>query len=249
MGTKIVAKDVIAEGFSIEYSAAVSRGLEAIHFLNTSPQKAARNYAPGKPSGGVVGNPVAYSDRLACKGLTDYIQTALSESDSMTFFCIARSSEDNSSDAKRPGFFGNYSTSGLGVDGAAADGTVMYFRTVGNMAAAAGYGNTAADKTFPLATLSAADAAKWSLYVVQISTAGITFRDITNNRSSTQNGTGGLPRRRSLTKFQLGSNPSRFGGTCDVAVWQAHSVSLTEDEIATTIADLRGYALRKGIVV
>lgn len=249
MGVRLIAKDVDAENFATEYAAPVRRGLEAIHFLNTSIQKSARNYAPGKPSGGVVGNPVAYSDRLACKGLTDYIQSSCPEFDSMTFFCIGRSSEDNSSDAKRPGFFGNYSMSGIGVDGGAADGTVMYFRTAGNMAAAAGYGNTAADKTFPLATLSALDAAKWSLYVVQVSAAGITFRDVTNNRSSTQSGTGGLPRRRSLTKFQVGSNPSRFGGTCDVAVWQAHSVALTEEEITTTIADLRAYALRKGIVV
>lgn len=249
MGVRLIAKDVDAEAYATEYSAPVRRALEGIHFLNGSPQKAARNYAPGKISGAVVGLPTAFSDRLSTVGLVSYIQSSVAETDAMTIFCIARSGDANTSDATRPGFFGNYSYAGVAADGGAADGTVMYFRVAGGMAVAAGYGNTAADRIFPIASLPTTDAAKWALYVVIVSTAGITFRDVTNNRAITQTGTTGLPRRRAVNKFRLGSNYDRFGGICDMAVWQAHSAVLTEEEIATTTADLRAYAARKGITV
>jgi hypothetical protein len=247
MGVRLIAKDVDAEAFATEYSAPVRRGLEGIHFLNTSIQKAAHNYAPGKKSGSVVGVPVALADRLTTVGLVSYVQSEVAESDSMTFFCIARSGDANTSGGTRPGFFGTYT--GLGADGGAADGIAMFFSGPGAIAVNGGYGNTAADKVFPRASLSSADAAKWALYVVIVGPTGITFRDITNNRAATQTATSGLPRRRTLNKLRLGSLFQDFGGTCDLAVWQAHSVVLTEDEISTTIADLRAYALRKGIVV
>lgn len=247
MGVRIIAKDVDAEAFATEYSAPVRRGLEGIHFLNTSVQKAARNFAPGKPSGSVVGSPVAAADRLSTVGLVSFIQSAVAETDSMTIFCVARSGDSNSSAATRPGFFGTYA--GLAADGGAADGLILFFSGTGFISVNAGYGNTAADKVFPRASLSSADAAKWALYVVMVSPTGIVFRDMTNNRSVTQNATSGLPRRRSLNKFRLGSTFNDFAGTCDLSAWQAHSIILSEDEIATTVADLRAYVARKGIVV
>jgi hypothetical protein len=87
------------------------------------------------------------------------------------------------------------------------------------------------------------------MYVCIVTATGVTFRDVTNNRAQTTAATAGLPRRRSLNRFRLGSTFNDFAGSCDLAVWQEHSVILTEDEIATTVADLRTYAARKGIVV
>ncbi|WP_054881675.1 hypothetical protein [Pseudomonas sp. NBRC 111128] len=247
MGVRIVAKDVDAEAYATEYSAPVRRGLEGIHFLNTTPQKAARNYAPGKKSGTVVGSPVAKADRLSTVGLVSYIQSEVAETDSMTIFCIARSGDANANAATRPGFFGTFR--GLAADGGVADGLIMFFSTAGSIAVNAGFGNTEADKTSPRAALSDANASSWALYQVTVSSAGITFRDVTNNRSQTTAVTNGLPRRRSLSKFRLGSTFNDFAGTCDLAVWQAHSVILSDEEISATIADLRSYAARKGISV
>jgi hypothetical protein len=247
MGVRLIAKDVDAEAFATEYSAPVRRGLEGIHFLNTSVQKAAHNYAPGKKSGSVVGVPVATADRLSSVGLVSYIQSEVVEADYMTFFCIARSGDSNSSAATRPGFFGT--SRGVAADGGVADGVVMFFSATGFMALNAGFGNTEADKVSPRASLTSANAANWALYVCQVTPTGVNFRDVTNNRAQTTPATVGLPRRKSLNKFRLGSTFNDFAGSCDLAVWQAHSVVLAEDEITTTIADLRAYALRKGIVV
>ena len=247
MGARLIAKDTDAEDFVTEYSAPVRRGLEGIHFLNKSVQKAAHNYAPGKKSGSVMGTPVALADRLSTVGLVSFIQTDVLEADLMTFFCVAKSDNANSSAATRPGFFGT--SRGVAADGGVADGLVMFFSAPGFIALNAGYGNTEADKSSPRASLSSADAAKWALYVCIVSATGVTFRDVTNNRAQTTAATAGLPRRRSLNRFRLGSTFNDFAGSCDLAVWQAHSVVLTEDEIATTVADLRTYAARKGIVV
>ena len=247
MGVRLIAKDVDAEAFATEYSAPVRRGLEGIHFLNTSPQKAARNYAPGKKSGTVVGAPVALADRLSTVGLVSYIQSEVQETDLMTFFCVARSGDSNTSAGTRPGFFGTFR--GLAADGGVADGVIMFFSGPGNISVNAGYGTTEADKVSPRAALASTNAANWALYVCVVTATGVTFRDITNNRAATTPASPALPRRRSLNKFRLGSTFNDFSGSCDLAVWQAHSVVLNEDEITTTIADLRAYALRKGIVV
>ena len=247
MGGRLIVKDVDAEKFATKYSAPVRRGLEGIHLLNTSPQKAARNHAPGKKSGKVVGAPCAFADRLSTVGLISYIQSDVRETDLMTFFCIARSGDSNSSAGTRPGFFGTFR--GLAADGGVADGVIMFFSGSGNIAVNAGYGTTEEDKVSPRAALVDTDAANWALYVCVVTATGVTFQDITNNRATTTLASPALPRRRSLNKFRLGSTFNDFAGSCDLALWQAHSVVLTEDEITTTIGALRAYALRKGIVV
>lgn len=249
MGVRLIAKDVDAEAYATEYSAPVRRALEMIHFTNVSQTKAARNYAPGKAQGIVVGAPVASADRITCNGLTNFIQSGIQEPSAITFFMIARSGDSNTSGATRPGFLGTYD--GLAADGGASDGFALFFSGTNAISVNACYGNTAADKTFPRATLVSQDAANWALYSVVISSTGIVFSDLTNNRTTTQSTTGGLPRRPTVNKIRIGSlfNPSGFTGSCDIAAVQLHSAVLTAEEQAATVADLRAYALRKGIRV
>ena len=249
MGVRLIAKDVDAEAFATEYAAPVRRALELIHFTNGNPAKAAHNLAPGKAQGSVVGAPVASADRLTCNGLTNFIQSGIQEPSAITFFMIARSGDSNTSGATRPGFLGTYD--GLAADGGASDGFALFFSGTNAISVNACYGNTAADKTFPRATLVSQDAANWALYSVVISSTGIVFSDLTNNRTTTQSTTGGLPRRPTVNKIRIGSlfNPSGFTGPCDIAAVQLHSAVLTADEQVATVADLRAYALRKGIRV
>lgn len=247
MGARIIAKGVNAEDYVSEYSALVTRGLEAIHFTNVNLAKAARNYAPGKAQGAAIGAPVPSADRIACVGQSDFIQTGIQEPSQMTFLLAARSADANTSASTRPGFIGTYD--GVAADGGAADGFAMFFSGNGQVAVNAGYGTTAADKVFPRANLSAANAATWALYSVVISSAGITFKDLTNNRSVTQSATSGLPRRPSTNKIRLGSLFRDYTGKCDLAAMMLYSVVLTDDEQAQVAADMRGYLARKGITV
>ncbi|MBA6130004.1 hypothetical protein, partial [Pseudomonas juntendi] len=228
MGVRLIAKDVDAEAYATEYSAPVRRALEMIHFTNGSPTKAARNLAPGKAQGSVVGSPVASADRITCNSLTNFIQSGIQEPSAITFFMIARSGDSNTSGATRPGFLGTYD--GLAADGGASDGFALFFSGTNAISVNACYGNTASDKTFPRASLPTQDAANWALYSVIISSAGIVFNDLTNNRTITQSTTGGLPRRPSLNKIRIGSLFTGFSGSCDIAAVQLHSAVLTAEE-------------------
>ncbi|MBK5008378.1 hypothetical protein IAE33_000238 [Pseudomonas sp. S60] len=247
MGVQFLADGVDAEAYVTEYSPPVRRAVEAIHFTNNSLAKAVRNYVKGKAQGSVVGTPVVLADRVTCNSLTNFLQLGVQEPSQLTLFLIARSGDANSSGATRPGFVGTYD--GLAADGGAADGLAMFFSGNGQVSVNAGYGNTASDKTFPRANLSAADAASWALYSIIVSTAGIIFTDHTNNRTVTQSTTGGLPRRPTVNKLRLGSLFKDYAGSCDVAALQLHSAVLTASEQALTVADLRAYAARKGIKV
>jgi hypothetical protein len=247
MGVRVIAKGVDAEQYATEYAAPIRRGLEAIFFLNTSLEKSARNYVAGKPQGSIVGSPVANPNYLATKGRVNYVQTQLAETADMTIFVLARTSADGSVIAERPMLFGNYQT--LNADGGAAFGVCMYLTSPTRFNAGAGFGADAAANELRLAGLTKADIAnKWNLYGMVVSSAGLTLRDFTTNQTSTAPGVA-LPRRLASGKIRIGSGVTAFDGSADMAVFQAHSVALTETEIQTTVADLRAYAARRGIVV
>lgn len=247
MGVRLVAKGVDAEQFASEYSAPVRRGLEAIHFLNVSVAKAAKNYAPGKSQGVVIGAPVASAAYLSCNGTVNCIETSVPETDNLTIFVVARTAADGSVVAERPMFFGNYQ--GLHVDGGAAYGMSLYLSAHNRMSGTAGFGASVADNANVQAGITKPAVANlWALYMVQVSASGTTTRDFTAGMVQTT-GPAGKPRRLATGKIRIGSGQSNLLGACDVAVFQAHSVVLTEAEIGITVADIRAYMSRRGVTV
>lgn len=246
-GVRLVAKGIDAEQFASEYSAPVRRGLEAIHFMNTTVAKAAKNYAPGKDQGLIIGAPEPASGYLSCKGTVNCIETSVSESENMTLFVVARTAADGSIAADRPMFLGNYQ--GTNADGGPAWGVSLYLSALNRVTGTGGFGVDAADNTNVLAGVTKpAVANKWGLYMVQVSAAGITTRDFTSGLVQSTSPSG-RPRRFSSGKVRVGSGQTNLLGACDVAVFQAHSVVLNETEILATAADLRAYVSRRGIVV
>lgn len=246
MGVRLVAKGVDAESVATEYAAPVRRGLEAVHFLNTSLTKAARNFAPGKGQGKVVGSPVPQAAYLSCKGTVACIESAMAESESMTLFIIARTAADGSVVPDRPMFLGNYQ--GQNVDGGTAWGVSIYLGALNRITATAGYGSDAASNTNVLAAVTKTAVANlWGLYMIQVTPTAVVIRDFTSGL--TQSASPSLPRRLAIGKIRIGSGQSNLLGSCDVAAFQGHSVALTEAEIQSTVADLRAYAARRNITV
>lgn len=251
MTTRIVAKGSNIEDKATKYSANIRRGLKGIHFLNTEKEKIAHNYAPGNQDaqGSVVGSPVISPGYAALKGRQNYVQSGIAEADEMTVFCIARSSDTGLDSATRPSFLGTQQ--GVAPDGGTSDGINMYMTSVGSGAFSftAAYGNSDADRTNLVCSIPWTNRANFALFEATISSLGITFRDVTNNRTNTVTPPVGLPRRRSTNKLRIGSAFNAFDGFCDVALVQAHDVILTTEEKDATIAQLRRYALTKGITV
>lgn len=244
MGVRIIAKDVDSEAYATEYSPPVRRGLEGIHFLNGTPTKAAHNYAPGKPSGVVIGAPVASQGFLSCKSLSNFIQTGIPETDLATVFVIARSTDLGTSDAVRPAFYATQD--GPGADGAGTAQGLALWHSGSQVRSLVGY-LTPESTTFIDVNLVEPLVANFAIYVQIVAANKIELRDVTRSISGSVVPAG--TRRRTTNKFRIGSSFKSLRGTSDIAVFQAHSVVLSEDEIAATVADLRAYAARKGIMV
>ena len=251
MGTQFIARNVDAEAFAREYAAPVRRNLEAWHFLNTSAAKASRNYAPGKPSGFVVGAPVESAGFMTFKGLANYIQTATPETAEQTFFSVVRSADTFASDANRPMFYGTFKQPlPGGTDTDTTFGCALYATTATGITATAGRGNTTADDTAAGVSLAGQTLASWSL-IVQTVYADLTP---TTTKNETDGATGtasasALPRLVSAGKYRIGSGFLQFGGLTDMAFFAAYSAVLTASEKAAVVADIRAQMLRRGVVV
>lgn len=251
MGTRVRASGTKVDHIAKTYSAEVRRGLLGIHFLNTENARAENNYAPGKQAakGIVVGSPVFTDSYASIKGRLNYIQSGMAETDEMTVFCIARSGDTGLAGATRPSFLGT--EQGAAAAGGTSSGINMYMTSAGGglVSFTAGYGNNDADRTNLVCSLSRANITTFALFVATVSAAGITFRDVTNNRTNTVTPPAGLPRRRSVNQLRLGSCFNSFDGFGDLALVQVHDVVLTPTEISAQIAQHRKYALSKGMVV
>lgn len=242
-GVQVVAKGVDAEQYATEYAAPVRRGLEGIFFLNTSLEKCARNYAPGKLQGCIVGNPAPFPGYVSLKGATNYIQTQIPETTELTMLVIARQVSDPANPTGIAMFCGSYLSGSL-------SGVSMYCPVVmgDRFAGTAGFGIDEAGNSNVVTSITPVNLAAFGLYSVTISASGVTTRSHTANLTNTN--TQLVPRRLAPRTMRIGSGYlSSHNGVNDVAVFQHHSVALTADELAKTVADLRAYAARKGIIV
>jgi len=246
MGVRLIAKGVDAEQYATEYAAPVRRGLEGIFFLNTTLAKAARNYASGKPQGSIVGAPVPSSLALAVKSRVNFVQTQISEVAEMTFFIVCRTAADGSVTADRPMFFSNYQ--GVNLDGGPSFGLAFYLTSPTRLSGGASYGSDAATNELKLAGITKPSVANsWALFSLSVGPTGVTLRDHTVGNSATISAS--TPRRTATAKIRIGSGVSAFDGAADVAVFQAHSVALTDTEITSTVLDIRAYMARRGLIV
>lgn len=245
MGTIIKASGVDAEQGATEFIPPVTRGLEGIFFLNSSREKASRNYAPGKPDGAIVGTPTINPSYINARSQSNYVQTEVVESEEVTIFCIARTTDPGSNLPTRAAWYGTYRNQG--ANAAVWNPGVSAWRDNGTFRANAGYGDDPAAPVQRQVVISAADFSAWSLYVHRVRAADVYFTDVTRGLSGSTSAIGA--RQRSVGKFRIGGVYYEFLGQCDVAVWQVHSVALNDQEIASIVANLRAYALKLGITV
>ncbi|MBN3864666.1 hypothetical protein HCU66_20755 [Pseudomonas frederiksbergensis] len=241
MGVQVVAKGVDAEQYATEYAAPVRRGLEGIFFTNTSLEKCARNYAAGKPAGSIVGAPAPAAGYVSLKGNTNYIQTQIQETESITMLVIARQVLDPANPAAITMFCGTYNSGQV-------SGVSIYIPAADRVSGTAGFGIDDAGNANTVTSVSPLVPTNWGLYSVTISPTGVTTKSHTANLSTTNVRVD--PRRPSTRTVRIGMGYyAAHSGLSDIAVYQHHSVALTADELTKTVADLRAYAARRGIVV
>lgn len=251
MGTAITAKNSNAENAGMrKFSPPVSRSLEAWHFLNEGVAKAATNYALGKNDAQVIGAPLEFPSYIQFKGLTNYLQTEVKESATSTTFSVIRTKDTLAGADHTPAFYGNYRSGvqggsylAVGINDGLLTKVSSRFSNVGQSAVTSS----------PITLLAGMiNLGEWSL-VIDITKSGF---------NAIQNATTGLGRERtdvtygrsiSAEKYRVGSmhdTSTPWKGTADMALWAHYSTELTPSEIASTVAVIRAYMLRRfGIAV
>lgn len=236
---RLIAKGVNAEDFALEYAAPVRRGLEGMFFLNSNLEKLARNYAPAKAQAKVVGSPSVSTNWATLTGASNYIQTEIDETESMTLFVIFRSGLVSGGPGVMP--IGNYNVG-------SPTGISIYSANPDRVAGTAGSGNDDASNTNNTCSVIGYPISNWGLYSVVITPTGISARNHTANLSNTA--VISMPRRLAPRKLRIGSGySSQLAGTCDIITAQIHSIAMTEEERLATVNDHRAYAARRGIQV
>lgn len=251
MAVHIQSKGVDGEGYATEYIPPVTRGLTGIFFLNTSLAKCSNNYAEDKKDGLPVGVPVPAASYLTCKGVTNFIQTEIVETESMTMFMVERWLGTTLAPTVPPVSeiniaIGNYNNA-TGTD---PTGIHMYHSLSDRIAGGAGYfdnGNNGLNRNVTVSIIIP-DARQWALYSVNFGPSGVTLRDYTRNLKVTTAATGA--RNVSTRPVRVGSgNATQQSGLIDMAVAMTYNVELTLAEQDLVAADIRAYCARKGITV
>lgn len=236
---------VSAEDTAVKYQPPVTRNLEAWYFLNTNADKAARNYALGKPDGALVGGPTVAANYAAFTGNTKYLQTQVADAALQTIFALVKTPDTLADDAHSPIFYGTEASGSAGTSLAWRQASNQLWFSGAHLTSEEGPGQTGIP-AFLNSTNS--DLGNWNIFVgVNMST---TNRLINATRAVEHTATpSAYPRSPSTQRFRIGSDYTTSGssGISHVALWAHYSDVLTDDEIAAVVANIRAYAAGRGI--
>ena len=241
MGTEIIAKGVFAESFATEYAPVVGRGLQAIHFLNSSITKAAHNYARGGVDAQIAGTPAEAANRIGFKSLSNYLQSSVPESEEMTIFAVIRSGDTLEDAAHSPVVCGSRQNN--------IGGAQMFFQpAAGNFQFLADFWTDAAHtsalpRNVSLINVTEIDLSNWSLLVAQARVDRVSIANMTTG-ASRESSIQSFGRRVPDSTFRIGSawpTTTAYAGSVEMAFIQMHSAALSPTEISETATDIRRY--------
>lgn len=260
MGTIVqILGGTSAEDNAIEYLSPVRRGIDCIHFANTSKDKALRNFVYGKTKGQALGDFDVQPNYTATANQNAGISTSMTDSLDLTWFCVMRG-PDTQTGVKSAAYVGNYG--GTPATGTAAANSGMSF--YGNLSsgvlnfsypyATDANPNTVLTTQVAMANTPLAVQQNWSLLSLRCNSATqIEAINHTVSESTVYSSAFSATRRRSILMNRTvrlgGHGLGSFTAGCQIAAFQGHKVALTDIERAQVIADLRGYMARRGVTV
>lgn len=227
----------------------VSRNLRGWFTFDTDVGSFGRNRARGQPNAQIVGSPIAYPTHGRFKGLQNYLQTQIGDSDEITIMVVGRAVATPTGVADGALLVGGYigTSQTPGITGAAAGGNI-FFNNATSTFCSASRNNGSGATTAGSVSLVGTPPTSWALRAMRAKTGGVSkIFDLTAGISSV--GTSVLQRALSDTKIRIGSATTDFAGECDisvVAIWAGYH---TDDEIAQNAVLMRNRMQRLGISV
>lgn len=254
MGIKLISNNTLAP-WNSKVVPPVSRGLEGWFNFDTDAGRFGYNRALGKPDANIIGAPVAFATHGRFKGLSNYLQTKIAETDEVTLIVVGKAAAaipagaSTTGDANTPFYVGNYRGNSVtpGVTGSAY-GASLYHVATATLTGGACRDNGAGGATSAVNSVSGEVPTDWSIRVMRSSSAMLTkTQNLTKNLMSQGNDV----RARALSDslFRIGSGTAAFGAEVDISAVIIHSVVLTDDELAKQVEIVRKRMARLGIVV
>ncbi|MGO1160532.1 hypothetical protein ACTOV4_01075 [Brucella sp. C7-11G] len=229
-----------------KYLPSVLDGLEAWHFMDGGVERAALNFALGKPDADIVGTPVAGEGYVRFKGLTNFLQGKLPEALEETTFIVARTLDALSSDATRPMLCGTFRNPAIADPARSSFGSAIYMTEA--VTAHGTAGRRRPDGSFTSGGAgTVANVVNWALYCLTVSEATTVMRDYTTGTTRVTAETG--TRDVSSGKHRIGSGFQQFGGECDIALYARYSRALDTVDRNALVTEIRQIVALEGVVV
>lgn len=238
MTTIIFNSDLEALATKISYSV----GETDVYITNGNLSKITRNFTTGQVEGVVVGVPVITGTSTQFTGLSNYINTQIDETATMTIFTICKRPVGGTADDAMV-----VSNNGT-VNGDTGIGSSIWLKGNGNYAFATARDNGSGGQTAATAEFVVATPTNWNLLVASCSANLTTLTCPTTNQ--TANSSNVNARFVKSAKMRIGSSYSESRtGVVDVMVTVVVPRVLSVNETAQVVAQLRAYALKHSIVV
>lgn len=247
MGVKIISNSPAP--WNVPVSVPVTRGLEGWFTFDTDSSRFAINRVKGKPKAQVIGTPVAYPTHGRFKGMTNYLRTAIPETDEFTFLVVGKAVVAPTGNVDGVALVASYLGDPVapGITGYPA-GANLFLRSAAGGTAAAARSDGAGGSVPDMVGIPNGSPTSWRILVARAKSGeGTKFFDLTNNTV----GIGTDTRQRILNNrtLQIGSAYKDFNGESDISSVAIFSKALTDAEINATAALMRVRMARLGIVV
>lgn len=249
MGILIRVKNASFENNAVAFVPPVADGLEYLNFFSGGATNVARNLAPNKPNGALVGTPVYQANSTVFSGQTAYIETSVSDSPEMTMIAVARAVADSTahiissfSGPRANGVAGtSYGKTMWFTNPTNGDGWVQIQTVQGRWDGVAG--------SLALNTISGTLPINVNQWVAVTGLMGINSNQMRNNTTGhvdtdpTQ-----LQTDPTSMKLRIGS-ATIASGSAEIAFAAVYNRLLSTDEVEKVYSFIKSYYARRGIAI
>ncbi|CAN7267962.1 hypothetical protein [Caballeronia sp. LjRoot31] len=231
--------------------------LKLWHFFGSAAGPLGKNLVVGAPDSVVVGSPVLSPRYASFKGVTNYLQTPVSQTGDFTIIAVMRSTDTFADDSHRPMFISNYGGTRLN-DTVPCVGVSLYVdmtpsaAPVGHLEGMSGIydGTPGGASQTGFGQLTIADMTQWRCVVVSKIGATRILYDLTGNASNSWFQPANMLDDISSAKFRIGSSwGQQFKGICDMAMAALYSRGMTLAEVTTLYTFLKQFYARRNIAI
>ncbi len=250
MGVQINIGSIVGESKFYKFAAKVPLGLEGAYFFGKDASLLEHNFAPNKNAPKLIGHPELFDGYARFKGLKNYIDTGIQETEELTCFIICKTTETEFTSTKnRPMFFGTYKSPRQDTE-TLTYGVSLYTDAINKLTFANTILINDTESTTGGTSYGTANIQQFALYGLRIARDKATLRDFTNNTTQYTSPMGqNKPRIVTSGTFNIGSGKTVFEGSCDISSMLIYSRALTDDELSIMAEQLRKNAARKGIII